>query len=97
MDKCDLRLILNFDLASIPKTNERRFAVAATKSKVSSSSLSKVSIVGAALSADDNWACFIRSLNRRKLNTFQHWQNNDLAVTNLSEKTAKFSARLHDV
>lgn len=39
-----IRLISNFDFASIPKIADRRFALAATKSSVSTSSLSKVMI-----------------------------------------------------
>ena len=37
------RLMSNFDLRSIPKTMDRRFALAATKSRISSSSLSNSS------------------------------------------------------
>ena len=42
----DPRLISNFDLRSMPNMCDLRFAVAATKSKVSSSSLSKVRMDG---------------------------------------------------
>jgi len=42
-----IRLRSNFDLDSIPKTVDRRFALAATKSIVSMSSLSNVKIGGA--------------------------------------------------
>ena len=43
----DLRLMSNFECVGMPKIIERRFEVDATKSRVSSSSLSKVKIGGA--------------------------------------------------
>ena len=57
----------NFDRVSMPNVMERRFALAATKSRVSSSSLSNVSMEGAAVSA--SCACFFcsRELNRLRL------------------------------
>ena len=57
----------NFDRISMPNMMERRFALAATKSRVSSSSLSNVSTEGAAASA--SCACFFcsRELNRLRL------------------------------
>lgn len=45
-DRVDPRLISNFDLPSMPNMRDLRFAVAATKSKVSSSSLSNVRMAG---------------------------------------------------
>lgn len=42
-DGFDIRLMSNFDLISMPKIYDLRLALAATKSKISSSSLSKLS------------------------------------------------------
>lgn len=46
MEKTCIRLISNFDRISMPKMNDLRLALAATKSKMSSSSLSKLSTGG---------------------------------------------------
>lgn len=69
----------NFDLPSIPKTIDLRFALAATKSKVSASSLSKVRIGGELPVSTFALVSSMRSLSRRRL----------------SRKTAKFSATVH--
>ena len=60
-------LMSNFDLSSIPNVIDRRLAVAATKSRVSSSSLSKVRTEGGAPDGSFDWACCSRRLNRCKL------------------------------
>jgi hypothetical protein len=60
-------LISNLDLVSIPKTIDRRLALAVTKSNVSSSSLSNV-IVGSAVSPfEDAFISAIFLLNRSRL------------------------------
>lgn len=58
------RLISNLDLGSMPKIMARMFAVAATKSKVSSSSLSKVKPVGTDMAAPETWSFPSRELRR---------------------------------
>ena len=74
-------LMSNFDLGSMPKMMERRLALAVTKSRVSSSSLSKVRTGGeeVVLSATEACDCFRRWLSLRML----------------SQKTEKFSASVH--
>ena len=63
----DIRLMSNLERGSMPNTIDRKFALAATKSSVSSSSLSKVKTAGAARSAP--FCCSSKSLelSRRKL------------------------------
>ena len=57
----------NLDLVSIPKIVERRFALAATKSRVSSSSLSKDRMGGEVDVPFVFWFCFNRLLRRSRL------------------------------
>jgi hypothetical protein len=57
----------NLDLVSIPKTIDRKFALAATKSSVSSSSLSKVIIGEAAEPLDVACISCNRLLSRSRL------------------------------
>jgi hypothetical protein len=56
------RLISNFDLGSMPKIIARMFAVAATKSSVSPSSLSKAKTAGMDIAAPVAWTFSSREL-----------------------------------
>jgi hypothetical protein len=60
-------LMSNLDLVSIPNTIERRFAPAVTKSRVSSSSLSKVIVGSAASPFDVAFISDILLFNRSRL------------------------------
>lgn len=62
-----LRLMSNLDLGCIPKTIDRILALAATKSSVSSSSLSKESTAVEVPLLSPVWACSNRPLSRRRL------------------------------
>jgi hypothetical protein len=60
-------LISNLDLVSIPKTIDRRLALAVTKSNVSSSSLSNVIMGSAESRLDATFISAILLLNRSRL------------------------------
>lgn len=62
----DLRFVSNLDLGSIEKIVARRLALAVTKSKVSTSSLSKTRM-GLTPSFVMSWSVFNRLLSRSKL------------------------------
>ena len=79
----------------MPNTIARRFAVEATKSSVSSSSLSKVKTAGAEITAPLAWTASNRALKWWRLLALNEALNQTKAHYYLSQKTLKFSAKLH--
>ena len=92
-------LISNRDLVSIPKTIERRLALAVTKSKASLSSLSNVIMASAVvpvLPVDEDFIDKSRWLKRSRLGTVSRYYLQIMArYVYLSLNTTKFSSRVH--
>jgi len=84
----------NFDLGSIPKMMARMFAAAATKSRVSSSSLSKVKTAGTDIAAPVAWSFSSRELRWWRLPVSVDLPSSAIEEISayLSQKTLKFSA-----